>query len=52
MIRWGVLIAIGMDVPNLIKDVPNFAKDVQRVPKFIPSWGLTSYHFLIGSKMK
>ena len=48
----GALLTMGMDVPNLIKDVPNFAKGVLGVPKCIPSWGSTSYHFLIGSKMK
>ena len=55
----GVSKALGLDVPNLMKnvpnlmkDVPNFVKDVPRVLKCIWRWGLTPNHFLIGSKMK
>ena len=51
----GVSEAIGLDVPNLMKDVlnfvndvPNFVKDVPRVPKCISRWGLVPNHFLIG----
>ena len=44
--------AIGLNVPNLMKDVPNFVKDVPRVPNCVPRWGLTPNHFLMGSKMK
>ena len=35
-----------------MKDVPNFVKDVSRVPKYVPMWGLTPNHFLMGFKMK
>ena len=55
----GVSEAIGLDVPNLMKDVlnfvndvPNFVKDVPRVPKCVPRWGSTPNNFLMGSKMK
>ena len=48
----GVLVALGMDVPNFIRDVPNFIKDVPRVSKSIPRWGSVSNHFLMGSEMK
>ena len=44
----GVLEAIRLDVPNLIKDVLNFGKDVPRVPKCVPRWGLAPNHFLMG----
>ena len=57
--KMGVPIAIGLYVPNFIKDVPNciknapnFLKDVPRVSKCVPRWGSTSNHFLMGSKMK
>ena len=33
----GVPVALGMDVPNFIKDVLNFEKSVPRVPKCISS---------------
>ena len=56
----GVLVAQGLDVPNVFKDVPNFVKyvlyfvmdvpnflkDVPRFQKFILSWGTFSNHFL------
>ena len=48
----GVLIAQGLDVPNIFKDEPNFVKDasnfvkdVPRFPKFVPRWGMTSNHY-------
>ena len=41
----GVPIALGVDVPNFIKDVP-------RVSKCILRWGSTSNHFLKGFEMK
>ena len=41
----GVSVAIGFEVPNFVKDVP-------RVLKFVPRWGSTSNHFLMGSEMK
>ena len=51
----GVPEAIGLDVPNLmkdlpnfVKDVPNFVKDVPSVPKCVPRWGSTLNHFLMG----
>ena len=44
----GVLEAIGSDVPNLMKDVPYFVKDVPRVPNYVPRWGSTPNHFLMG----
>ena len=51
----GVLEAIGLDVPNLmksvpnfVKDVPNFLKNVPRVPKCVPRWGSAPNHFLMG----
>ena len=44
----GVLEAIGLDVPNLMKDVPNFVKDVPRVQKCVPKWGSTPNHFVMG----
>ena len=44
--KLGVPKAIGLEVPNFIKDVPNFVKDLPnfvkdepRVPKCIPRWG-------------
>ena len=37
--------AIGLDVPNFIKDVP-------RVPKCVPRWGSTMNHLLMGCQMK
>ena len=55
----GVSEAIGLDVPNLMKDilnfvndVPNFVKDVPRVPKCVPRWRSASNHFLMSLKMK
>ena len=48
----GVPEAIGLNVPNFIKDVPTFVMDVPRVPKCIPMWGSTPNHFLMGSKIK
>ena len=55
----GVSEAIGLDVPNLMKDVlnfvndvPNFVKDIPRVPKCVPRWGSAPNIFLMGSKMK
>ena len=44
----GVPEAIGSDVPNLMKDVPYFVKDVPRVPNYVPRWGSTPNHFLMG----
>ena len=41
----GVLVALGLDVPNFIKDEPNFLKDVPSIPKCIPRWGTTSNYF-------
>ena len=41
----GVPEAIGLNVPNFIKDVP-------RVPKCVSRWGSTTNHFLMGSQMK
>ena len=55
-----VLIAQGLDVPNIFKDVPNFVKvvpnfvndvsnfvkDVLRVPMFVPRWEMISNHYL------
>ena len=40
--------ALGLDVPNLMKNVPNFVKDVQRVRKCVPKWGSTPNHFVMG----
>ena len=37
-VQMGVLEAIGLDVPNFIKNVPYFVKDVPRVPKCVPRW--------------
>ena len=58
-VRMGIPEAIGLDVPNLIKDVsnlmkdvPNFVKNVRRVPNCIPRWGSTPNHFLMGFQMK
>ena len=48
----GVSESVGSDVPNLMKDVPNFVNDVPRVPKYLPRWGSTPNHFLMGFKMK
>ena len=48
----GVMVALGLDVPNFTKDVPNFENDVPRVPKGVPKWGSTTNHFLLGSQMK
>ena len=31
-----VLMAQGLDVPNILKDIPNFVNDVPRVPMFVP----------------
>ena len=47
-VRMGVSEAIGLDVPNLMKDVLNFVNDVPRVPKCVPRWGSTPNHFLMG----
>ena len=44
--------AIGLDVPNFMRDVSNFVKDVSRVPNCVLRWGLTLNYFLVGSKMK
>ena len=44
----GIPVALGMVVPNFIKDVPNFVNDVPRVSKCIPRWGLALNHFLVG----
>ena len=41
----GVLVALGLDISNFIKDVPNFVNDV-------PRWGSTSNHFWRGFQMK
>ena len=55
----GVLVAQGLDVPNIFKDVPNFVndvpnfikdvsnfvKDVPRVPKSVSMCRTTSNHF-------
>ena len=43
-VQRGVPEAIGLDVPNLIKDVLNFGKDAPRVPR----WGSAPNHFLMG----
>ena len=51
-VQMGVLKAIGLNVPNLMKDVPNFVKNVPRVPKCVPKWGSTLNHFLMDFKMK
>ena len=48
----GVPEALGLDLPNLMKDVPNFVKDVSRVSKCVLRWGSAPKHFLMGSKMK
>ena len=40
----GVTVALGLDVPNFIKNVP-------RVPKYVPRWGMTSNHFEMGSQI-
>ena len=37
--------AIGLDVPNFVKNVPNFPKRASR-------WGSATNHFLMGSQMK
>ena len=35
---YGVLEAIGSNVPNIIKDVPNFVKDVPNLIKDVPNF--------------
>ena len=47
-----VLVAQGLDepnifkdVPNFVKDVPNFVNDVPKVPKSVLRWGTTSNHY-------
>ena len=47
----GVMVALGLDVPNFTNDVPNFIKNVPRVPKYVPRWGTTSNHFEMGSQI-
>ena len=54
----GVMVALGLDVPNFTKDVPNFTKDVPNfikdvpgVPKYILRWGMASNHFGMGSQI-
>ena len=54
----GVMVALGLDVPNFTKDVPNFTKDVPnfikdvpRVPKYVLRWGMASNHFGMGSQI-
>ena len=51
----GVPEAIGLDVPNLMKDVQNFVKDVQnfvndvpRVQKCFPKRGSAPNNFVMG----
>ena len=51
-IQMGVLKAIGLDVPNLMKNVPKFVKDVPKVPKYVLRWGSTPNHFLVNSPIK
>ena len=46
----GVSEAIGLDVPNLMKDVPNFVMHVARVPKCEPKWGSAPNNSLWVSK--
>ena len=48
----GVMLAQGLDVPNIFKNVPNFVKDVPnfvnnipRVPMFVPRSGMTFNYF-------
>ena len=48
----GVIVALGLDISNFIKDVPNFVNDVPRVSKYVPRWGSASNHFLMGFQMK
>ena len=48
----GVLVALGLDVPNFTNDELNFIKNVLRVPKCVLRWGSTSNDFLMGSQMK
>ena len=53
----GVMVSLGLDVPNFTKDVPNFTKDVNfikdvpRVPKYVLRWGMASNHFGMGSQI-
>ena len=55
----GVSEALGLDVPNLMKNVPNlmknvpnFINDVLRVPKCVSRWESTPNSFIMGFSMK
>ena len=49
-VQMGVPKALGLDVPNLMKNVPNFVKDVPMLPKSIMRWETTFNNFLRVSK--